>query len=172
LANEFDENISSKLERLSTKCDFYPHELDELRLSLDEIDIRIRDARTSIINIDFGNGTNCLLDNNEAFEYDNDIESPKIIIQTKPDIERILNGSYLRQFNIEIETNSNYIPLLYDTSNKHVNILVKRISRFFLIDIIKNKTLVSAVLDGVTCGVHISYSRGNVPNSQLGLHEQ
>jgi hypothetical protein len=84
--------------------------------------IRIRDARTSIINIDFGNGNPCLIDNDDSFEYDNNIESPKIIIQTKPDIERILNDSYLRQFHIEIENTSNHIPLLYDTSTKHVNI--------------------------------------------------
>ncbi|CAF0774813.1 unnamed protein product [Rotaria sordida] len=120
LANEFEENISTKLERLSTKCDFYPHELDELRLALNEMHIRIREARTSIINIDFGNGNTCLLDNDDTFEYNNNIESPKIIIQTKPDIERILNGSYLRQFNIEIDNDSNHIPLLYDTSNKHL----------------------------------------------------
>jgi hypothetical protein len=79
--------------------------------------IRMRDASTSIINIDFGNGNPCLSD-------DDNIESPQIIIQTKPDLERILNGSYLRQFTIEIENNSN--PLLYDTSNKHVNILSNR----------------------------------------------
>jgi hypothetical protein len=82
------------------------------------MDIRIRDARTSIINIDFGNGNIGLLDNDDSF-----IESPKIIIQTKPDIERILNGSYLRQFTFEIENN---FPLLYDTSNKHVKILFNR----------------------------------------------
>jgi hypothetical protein len=76
--------------------------------------IRMRDARTSLINIDYGNGNTYLLDN------DNSFESPKIIIQTKPNIEQILNRSYLRQFHIEIENNSN---LLYDTSNKHVNIL-------------------------------------------------
>ncbi|CAF5165047.1 unnamed protein product, partial [Rotaria sp. Silwood1] len=35
-------------------------------------------------------------------------------------IERILNSSYIRQFNIEIDNDSNYIPLLYDTSNKHL----------------------------------------------------
>ncbi|CAF5071966.1 unnamed protein product, partial [Rotaria sp. Silwood1] len=111
LANEFEENISTKLERLSTKYDFYPHELDELRLSLDKMHIRIHEARISIINIDFGNGNTCLLDNDDTFEYNNNIESPKIIIQTKPDIERILNNSYIRQFNIEIDNDSNYIPL-------------------------------------------------------------
>jgi len=113
LSNEFDENISTKLERLSTKSDFYPHELDELRLSLDDMYIRIRDSRTSLINIDYGNGNTYLLEN------DNSFESPKILIQTKPDLEKILNNSYLRQFHIEIENNSN---ILYDTSNKHVNI--------------------------------------------------
>ncbi|CAM4764375.1 unnamed protein product, partial [Rotaria magnacalcarata] len=110
LANEFEENVSSKLERLSNKCDFYPHELDELRLSLNEMHIRIREARTSMINIDFGNGNMCLLDSDDRFELTNNIESPKIMIQTKPDIERILNGSYLRQFNIEIDNDSNHIP--------------------------------------------------------------
>ncbi|CAF3292747.1 unnamed protein product [Rotaria socialis] len=120
LANEFEENVSSKLERLSSKCDFYPHELDELRLSLNEMHIRIREARTSMINIDFGNGNMCLLDSDDRFEFTNNIESPKITIQTKPDIERILNGSYLRQFNIEIDNDSNHIPLLYDTSNTHL----------------------------------------------------
>jgi hypothetical protein len=78
--------------------------------------IRIRDARTSLINIDYGNGNTYLLEN------DNSFESPKIIIQTKPDLEKILNNSYLRQFHIEIENNSN---ILYDTSNKHVNISSK-----------------------------------------------
>jgi len=113
LANEFDENVSTKLERLSIKSDFYPHELDELRSSLDQMYIRIRDARTSLIDIDYGNGNTYLLEN------DNSFESPKIIIQTKPNIEQILNGSYLRQFHIDIENNSN---LLYDTSNKHVKV--------------------------------------------------
>lgn len=111
LANEFDENVSTKLERLSSKLDFYPHELDELRLSLNDMYGRIRDARTSLIDIDYGNGNTYLLEN------DNSFESPKIIIQTKTDIEQILNGSYLRQFHIDIENHSN---LLYDTSNKHV----------------------------------------------------
>ncbi|CAF0762555.1 unnamed protein product [Adineta steineri] len=120
LVNEFDENISTKLERLSTKCDFYPHELDDLKLSLNEMYIRIHDARTSIINIDFGNGNLCSLNNNNSFEYDNNIESPKIILQTKPNIEHILNGSYFRQFHIEIDNTLNYIPLLYETSNKHL----------------------------------------------------
>ncbi|CAF1664166.1 unnamed protein product [Rotaria magnacalcarata] len=115
------ERIYGKLlERLSNKCDFYPHELDELRLSLNEMHIRIREARTSMINIDFGNGNMCLLDSDDRFELTNNIESPKIMIQTKPDIERILNGSYLRQFNIEIDNDSNHIPLLYDTSNTHL----------------------------------------------------
>jgi hypothetical protein len=74
--------------------------------------IRIRDARTSLINIDYGNGNNTYL-----LENDNSFQSPKIIIQTKLDIQQILNNPYIRQFNIEIENNSN---LLYDTSNKHV----------------------------------------------------
>ncbi|UJR35141.1 hypothetical protein I4U23_027912 [Adineta vaga] len=120
LIHDFDENISTKLERLSLKYDFYPHELDDLKMSLNEMFSRIRDARTSIINIDFGNGNPCLLDDDESFEYENNIESPKIIIQTKPDIERILNGSYLRQFQLENDNSTNHIPILYDTSNKHL----------------------------------------------------
>ena len=111
LAHTFEETISTKLERLSTKLDFYPHELDELRLSLNEIYHRIHDARTSLIDIDYGNGNTYLLEN------DNSFESPKIIIQTKVDIEKILNGSSLRQFHIDIEHHSN---LLYDTSAKYV----------------------------------------------------
>lgn len=91
--------------------------------------IRIREARTSMINIDFGNGNSCLLDNDDRIEFTNYIESPKVIIQTKPDIERILNGSYLRQFNIENDNDSNHIPLLYDTSNKHVKILFENKKR-------------------------------------------
>ena len=111
LANGFDENVSTKLERLSTKFDFYPHELDELRLSVDDMYVRIRDARTSLIEIDYGNGNTYFLENDTSFQ------SPKIIIQTKPHIEQILNGSYLRQFHIDIENHTN---LLYDTSSKHV----------------------------------------------------
>lgn len=112
LAQIFEENVSTKLERLSSKFDFYPHELDELRLSLNDIYHRIRDARTSLIDIDYGHGNTYLLEN------DNTFESPKIIIQTKVDIEKILNGSSHRQFLIPIEHHSN---LLYDASNKHVN---------------------------------------------------
>ena len=120
LVDEFERNISIKLQCLSTKNDFYPHELDELRLSLNEMHIRICEARTSTINIDFGNGNTCLLDNDDTLDYDNNIETPKIIIQSKPNLEHILNGSYLRQFNIEIENNSIHMPFLYDTSNRHV----------------------------------------------------
>lgn len=111
LAHLFEETVSNKLERLSSKLDFYPHELNELRLSLNDIYHRIHDARTSLIDIDYGSGNTYLLEN------DNSFESPKIIIQTKVDIEKILNGSSLRQFHIDIEHPSN---LLYDTSPKHV----------------------------------------------------
>ena len=114
LANEFEESVSTKLERLSTKFDFYPHELDELRSALDEMYTRIRDARTASIDIDYGNGNTYLLENDHSFE------SPKINIQTKPNIEQILNKPFLRQFHIDVEDKSN---LLYDTSNKHVKLL-------------------------------------------------
>jgi hypothetical protein len=58
--------------------------------------IRIRDARTcnSLIDIDYGN------DNTHLLENDNLFESPKIIIQTKANIEQMLYDSYLRQFHI------------------------------------------------------------------------
>lgn len=117
LAEIFEENVSTKLEQLSSKFDFYPHELDELRLSLNDIYHRIRDARTSLIDIDYGNGNTYLVEN------DNTFESPKIIIQTKVDIEKILNGTTDRQFHLAIEHHSN---LLYDTSNKHVNDLFEK----------------------------------------------
>lgn len=112
LANKFDENISTKLEYLSRKSDFYPHELDELKLSLDDMITHIHNAQTSLINIDYGNGNTYLLEN------DNTFQSPQILIQTKFNIEQILNKTFRKQFHFDIENNSN---LLYDTSNKHVN---------------------------------------------------
>ncbi|CAF1631681.1 unnamed protein product [Adineta ricciae] len=119
LIHDFEESISTKLERLSLKYDFYPHELDDLKLSLTEMYTRIRDARTSIISIDFGNGNPCLFDD-ESLDDDNHIEPPKIIIQNKPDIERILNESYLRQFQLDIENSSSHVPIFYDASAKHL----------------------------------------------------
>jgi hypothetical protein len=122
LANEFDTSVSTKLERLSTKCDFYPHELEELRLSLDEMYSRVREARASMINIDFGNSgliTSSLMD--DSFEFnDDEMEVPRIITQTKPDIERVLNGPFIRQFVLDTSTKNNGTPLLFDTSNKQV----------------------------------------------------
>ncbi len=50
--NEFNGNGNglTKLKRLSTKSDCYPHELDELQSSVDEMCIRIRDKVTIHLN--------------------------------------------------------------------------------------------------------------------------
>lgn len=111
LANEFEANISTKLECLSRKTDFYPHELDELRLSLNDMYTRTRDARTSLIHIDYGNGNTFLLEN------DNSFQPPKILVQTKPNIELTLNSYYHRQFQIHF---NNLTHLHFDNSDKHV----------------------------------------------------
>jgi hypothetical protein len=50
LTNEFNGNGLTKLKRLSTKSDCYPHELDELQSSVDEMCIRIRDKVTIHLN--------------------------------------------------------------------------------------------------------------------------
>ena len=112
LGKEFDDEISSKLERLSIKNDFYPHELDELKLSLGEMTTHMRDARTSMVQIDFGHERTSLIEDEGQFEL------PKVIIQSKPDLESILNGSHLRQFHLDIDNNPH--ALLYDTSPKQV----------------------------------------------------
>jgi hypothetical protein len=122
LTNELNGNGLTKLKRLSTESDCYPHELDELQSSLDEMCIRIRDARTLLIDIDCGN------DNIYLLENDNSFESPEIIIQTKPNIEQILNGPYLRQFYIDIEDDTN----LDNTSDKHLVVYNNGNRRIFL----------------------------------------
>jgi hypothetical protein len=56
-----------------------------------------------------------------------------MIIQTKPNIEKILNGPYLRQFYIDIEDDTN----LYDTSDKHLVVYNNGNRKFSLITFIK-----------------------------------
>jgi len=123
LANEFEANISTKLDCLSRKTDFYPHELDELRLSLNDMYTRTRDARTSLIHIDYGNGNTFLLEN------DNSFQAPKILVQTKPNIELTLNSYYHRQFQIHF---NNLTHLHFDNSDKHLLICNSEANRFEL----------------------------------------
>lgn len=136
LSREFEGQVSTKLERLSNKADFYPHELDELKSSLKQLTVRIRETRTSVINIDYGNGIVPLIedDQHQSFDDDQEFEIPKIVIQSKPDLERLINRSYLRQFQVECEEASNANAFLYDTSNKYVSSLFKmfKIKRILL----------------------------------------
>ena len=108
LAQTFDEKISAKLEILANKADFYPHELDELRSALKQMTGRIHETQTSVININYGTGIAPIIDDdlNSSFDDEEDFQIPKIVIQNKPDVERIVNKPHLRHFQLDVDENS------------------------------------------------------------------
>lgn len=132
LVETFESQISTKLENLSNKSDFYPHELDDLRSSLKQMTSRIEQSQTSMINIHFGSNVLSMVDDDEnsLLDDEEDFQIPKIVIENRPDVEQIVNRPFFQLFQIEFEENSIGNRFLYDLSNKEVNFSC-RFSRSF-----------------------------------------
>ena len=120
LTQEFDQTISPIMENLSSKSDFYPHELIDLTTALKMMSVKMTDSRKSVIKVDFGHGVTSVINEKEPFYDSSEFQLPKILLETKPDIDRLLNGSCLRQCLFEEDIKSNESMFISETSDKHV----------------------------------------------------